>query len=64
MRLVPIKERVWMGVDKGYRLTKVGEEWVCDHCIWKGNASLGALLKEIIKKANKEKSDENLNHDL
>ena len=54
MHKVPIKEHVWMGMNKGYRLTKVGEKWVCDYCTWKGWSGPGARLKEIIKKDREE----------
>lgn len=54
MRKVPIKDHVWMGIDKGYCYTKIGEEYVCDYCVWKGDADPGLKLKEIIKKVNNE----------
>ena len=43
-----------MGMYKGYRYTKIGEKYVCDHCVWKGDAGPGLKLKEIIKKINNE----------
>lgn len=43
-------EKQYMGMGK-YRQVKSGE-FVCEYCIWKGDAGPGKALAELIKEVN------------